>query len=140
MAALENRRMEALAQGLADGLALHAATKAAGYSRQTGESRRRAARADVQARVAEIARERRASAADLEPVIEQLIGLAAEAGKLGTAAGMTAARGLLSEAARLKLLLPPAPDPNRYVPPDLTTEQWVAKYAHLGAKFAEKRE
>jgi hypothetical protein len=127
MAALDDTRREALAQGLADGLALHAATKAAGYSRQTGESRRPAARADIQARVAEIASERRAAAAALEPVIDKLMDLAAEAGKLGTAAGMAAARGLLSEAARVKLLLPPAPDPNRYVPPDLTTEQWVAK-------------
>jgi hypothetical protein len=139
MTALENRRMEALAQGLADGLALHAATAAAGYSRQTGESQRRAARADVQHRLTEIAGERRAAAAALEPVIDKLMDLAAEAGKLGTAAGMAAARGLLSEAARVKLLLPPPPQAQRELPPQLTTEEWVAKYAHLGAKFAEQR-
>jgi hypothetical protein len=69
MPALEDKRREKLAQGLASGLPPHAATKRAGYSRQTGETMRRVARADVRARVEEIKRERLAAAADLKPVM-----------------------------------------------------------------------
>jgi len=106
MAAFENARMETLAQGLAAGLALHEATAAAGFSRQNGMSRRRAARADVTTRVAQIAAERIAKAADLVPVIDQLMTLAAKAETMTSAAALSAARGLLAEAVKVKAMLP----------------------------------
>ncbi|HEY5070529.1 MAG TPA: hypothetical protein VII63_00715 [Caulobacteraceae bacterium] len=134
MAAFENKRLEALAQALAKGLPVHAATRKAGYSRQCEVSRRRAARAEVVTRVGEIELERIAAAADLVPLIRQLTTLAAAAGKLGSAAGMVAARGLLAEAALHKRHLaasrPAATSVSGPVPPPvLTKEEWIAAFA-----------
>jgi len=133
MGAFENVRMEALAQALAKGLPLHAATKEAGFSRQNDVSKRRAARADVVARVAEIAAERIETAADVVPLIAQLTELATAAGKLGSAAGMTAARGLLVEAARLKGLLRRTVESHRVAAeprvPVLSRDEWLKAFS-----------
>jgi len=132
MGAFEDVRLEALAQALARGLPLHAATREAGYSRQTGMSRRRAGRYDVQTRVNEIKRERLDAAADPAPIIDLLMELGAAAGKLGTAAGMVAARGLLAEAARLKVKLVEEQGPATtysIVPPKLSKEEWLRAFA-----------
>jgi hypothetical protein len=54
-----------------------------------------------------------------------------KAGKLDSAAGYAATRGLLAEAARLKLLTAPRatpPRPPRSVAKPLTHAQWLARF------------
>jgi|GEM_PF-6652137 len=91
-------------------------------------------RADVIARIAELERDAAwGGSGNLKPVIDELMRLAEVAGELGSAAGMTAAGGLLCEAARLKGLLEgqsphaDAADPPRRV--RLSNDEWLAKFA-----------
>ena len=92
-------------------------------------SRRRAAREDVTRRVAEIGAEKIARAADLIPVIDQLMTLAAKANTMKSAAAMSAARGLLAEAVKVKAMLP-APAAAHQGPwlPTLTRAEWIATF------------
>ena len=130
MAMLQNPRLEALAQALARQLGVQAANLEAGYSRQYEYSRQRAARADVRARVAEIEAEQLREAADLVPIIDKLVELADVASKLESGVGMMAACRMLSEAARLKGLLPSFGDLyEEPLPPRLSKEEWIAAFA-----------
>ncbi len=130
MPALENVRLEALAQALARGLPLHAATAEAGFSRQNAMSKRRVQRPDVVKRVWEIEVERYEADADLRPLIAQLGDLADKSGELNTASAMVAARGLIADAAKLKGLLPKPAAKAEVLEPVLTTEEWIASTAH----------
>lgn len=131
MPTIQNPRLEALAQGLARGLGVQEATREAGYSRQYGVTRRRAEREDVLVRAAEIQRQMALDRRDLTQIIQMLTDLAAASRELRTAAAMTAAKSALAEAARLKGLLPHAPDAPIIRPPVLSDQQWAAKWAHL---------
>ncbi len=127
---LESERREKLAQALARGLGVEAANCEAGYAKQCGSSIERAARADVRARVAEIEAERLREAADLVPIIDKLVELADVASKLESGVGMMAACRMLSEAARLKGLLPSVEDLyEEPLPPRLSKEEWIAAFA-----------
>lgn len=137
MAAKGRSRGEAFAQALAGGASPGRAWAEAGYVGHGHRARRRAAHPSVTQRVAEIGREKTLAAKDLTPVIEEMMRLATTAGELNTVAGLTAARGLLAEAARLKGLLPEPPwVPEEQFPRELSHEEWMAKYAHLGARNA----
>ncbi|MBA3812295.1 MAG: hypothetical protein H0X27_11765, partial [Caulobacteraceae bacterium] len=138
MATMGKSRNEAFAQALAGGASPGRAWAEAGYVGHGHRARRRAADPAVKRRVAEIGREKTLAAKDLMPVIEEMMRLVKEASKLDTAAGLTAARGLLAEAARLKGLLPEPPwAPEEPPRRRLTTEEWVAKYAPPGTRRAE---
>ncbi len=129
MAALVHRRLELFAQGLARRLAHTQAARDAGYGHSPRASKLRARRPDVVARVAVLTEQAAGGGGrDLGSLIDELIAMAKEARKLNTAAGFTAARGLIGEAARLKGLLPhedPAPAPYK---PRMTTEEWIRKF------------
>jgi len=117
MPALEDARMETLSQGAG-----------AGVAEAPADGRGEVVAPDRNDAAAEIKREELIAAADLAPVIAQLMDLAAQARDLGTPAAMNAARGLLVEAARLKGLLAeqcPEARPQRPLPPQLTKEEWV---------------
>jgi hypothetical protein len=117
MPEFEEARLEALAQ-----------ETGAGIAEAPGDPRGEVVAPDRDDAEAEIGREQLLAAADLAPVIAQLMDLATQAGDLGTAAGMNAARGLLIEAARLKGLLAeqfPESRPGPILPPQLTKEEWV---------------
>ena len=132
MAALEDERREAFARNLADDMPAWRAWAAAGYAAKGGRGRIVAQRKDVKARVAELVRARKwGGSSDLGPVIDECMRLAQVAGGMDSAAAMVAARGFLVEAARLKGLLG-APAPAACAPeprPELTDEEWLARYA-----------
>ena len=131
MAALSNPKREAFAEALARGHPVLRAWEKAGFAYHATRARRRMAAPDMVARVAEIRRERDGDGpADLIPVINRCMILAEAAGKIGSAAGMAAARGLLAEAARLKRLLPPAPLSESWPEdrPELSDDEWLDKY------------
>ena len=76
--------------------------------------------------------------AELAEVFHELMRLAAlAAGKEDSAASLSLAKGLLTEAGRLRSRLPPGvgaaapvePVPARILPPVLTTEQWIEAFA-----------
>jgi hypothetical protein len=115
--AFEDTRLEALAQ-----------ETGAEIAEAAGERRGEVVAPDGNDAPAEGGREQLLAAADLTPVIAQLMDLAREAQDLGTAAAMSAARGLLIEAARLKGLLAeqcPQATSGRLREPQLTKEEWV---------------
>jgi hypothetical protein len=140
MPALEDKRLEALAQALARGEAVHAATREAGYSRQTGISRRRAELPVVSMRIEEIEREKWEASIDLTPVIDKLMFLVDQAGKQGTAAALVAARGLLADVASLKArraaeaAAATGPFQAVQLPPILTKEEWLKAFAPNGGQ------
>ena len=129
MAVLYDVRREALAQGLACGMSKSAAARAAGYVKHSGHVGRLCTCASIVARVAHIVEETpRGGSSDLAPVINELMRLAALGGTLGTAAGLTAAKQLLVEAARLKERLPL---PEMVLEPEMSREEWIATYARV---------
>lgn len=134
MPPLANGRHEAYARARAAGLVPRAAFLEAGYHDRARNVQRIASRREVVKRIAELQRDAAwGGSGDLKPVIDELMRLALAAGKLRSGAGMTAAKGLLSEAARLKGLLEARPDradpadPPRRV--QLSNDEWLAKYA-----------
>jgi hypothetical protein len=135
---LDNRRWETLAQRLAGDVPFRQASKQAGYGHRWKErALKRTKRADVVARVAEIRRAKALEAADLTPMIDALMAAAKDAQDMTekTPATLTAIRGLLVEAARLKGLAPP-PLPAQPAQPRrrMTDEEWMETFApKLGA-------
>jgi hypothetical protein len=132
--ASQAEKREALAQLLAENVPPGPASKQAGYAHCWKDpAQARANRADTVTRVAEIRRAKAHAATDLTPMIDAL--MAAASGKDAdelkkTAAGLTAIRGLLVEAARLKGLAPPAP----HLQPSqsrtrMTDEEWMEAFA-----------
>ena len=130
---LDDKRREALAQLLAEDVPFRQASKQAGYVHcWKGRALKRTKRPDVVARVAEIRRAKAVEVADLTPMINALMAAAESATDelKQTPAGLTAIRGLLVEAARLKGLAPPAPplelpQPRRR----MTDEEWMETFA-----------
>jgi len=134
MPPLVNQGHEAFARARAAGLTPRAAFLEAGYRDPARNVRRIASRPEVEKRIVELERDAAwGGSGNLKPVIDELMRLAQVAGKLRSAAGMTAARGLLGEAARLKGLLDAqshradVADPPRRV--RLSNDEWLAKYA-----------
>lgn len=83
------------------------------------------------ARVAEIRRAKALEGADLTPMIDALMAAAKDAqdNKEQTPATLTAIRGLLVEAARLKGLAPPPPAQPPQPRRRMTDEEWMATFA-----------
>ena len=130
---LDNRRWETLAQRLAEDVPFRQASKQAGYVHRWKErALKRTKRADVVARVAEIHRAKALEAADLTPMIDALMATAKQAREEGkkSPAALTAIRGLLVEAARLRGLAPPPPPLQARQPRTrMTDEEWMATFA-----------
>ena len=130
MPAFRRGKLEPFAQAFAETLTPKEASMKACYARTAG-SFRRAERPDMIARVAEIRREAARAAEDLLPVINRLMVAADKAEALDSAAGYAAMRGLLVEAARLKILIadraPRVFEP-KALPRPLTTEEWLMKF------------
>lgn len=132
---LDNERREKLAQALARGESEKAACRTAGYKANWKKRiMERTRRSEITERVDEILQEVAAAVRDLGPVIEALMKAAEEAGQLKTAAGFTAARALLAEAAQLKAALP-EPDfeeeeeeEEEENEPPLDREAWLARF------------
>ncbi len=126
MTALANPRLECFARALAGGAAPKAAALSAGYVAESDSAKARAARPPVLARVRELEVEAANEGRDLRPVITRLMTLATTASELGTVAGMVAAHGLLTEAAKLKGMLPPPPRPRIR---SMGNAEWMATFA-----------
>ena len=127
---MRNAGHEAFAQALARGATPREASEKVGYAAHARQAPRVAARADVIKRTAQIRQELAwGGSGDLKPVIDEMMRLAKEAGKLKTAAGMIAAKGFLVEAARLKGLLPAAQEEFEPHEPTLSEEAWLARFA-----------
>jgi hypothetical protein len=129
-----NVRQEAFAQAFAKGLRREDAYHLAGFTGHGDASSKIQKIPKVADRVAELtAMNLWGGSADLAPVINELMRLAKEAGELKTAAGMNAAKGLLSEAAKLKLQLPAQAlkqrDWSDVIPPRMSEEEWIRTYA-----------
>ncbi len=134
MPVLANSRHEVFARARAAGLTRRAAFAETGYHDRGRNIQRIDSRPEVADRIVELERDAAwGGSGNLKPVIDDLMRLAQAAGELGSAAGMTAARGLLCEAARLKGLLEAqsclatVADPPRRVP--LSDDEWLAKFA-----------
>jgi hypothetical protein len=132
MAALVNRRHEAFARARAAGAGDFEAYVKAGYEKSSRHWTRIAARADVNARTAEIAQENQwGGSRSLGPVINEMMRLAALCGQKDTPAAMAQARAFLVEAARLKELLPH--EPAGPVERELTPAEWTER--HGGGRY-----
>lgn len=140
MPILFDPRHEAFAQALARGLSALGASREARYSRHERpyRARERAAWPKIVERIAEITMARVwGGDADLAKVFHELMRLVDAAEKKDSAAGLAIAKGLLTEAGRLRSRLPPGvgaappvePVPARILPPVLTTEQWIEAFA-----------
>jgi len=129
----DEEKLEALAQLLAEDVPFRQASKRAGYVHYwKGQALERTKRPGVVARVSEIRRAKALEAVDLTPMIKALMDAAESANDQlkQTPAGLTAIRGLLVEAARLKGLAPPppplqTPQPRRR----MTDEEWMETFA-----------
>jgi hypothetical protein len=129
---LDDEKREALAQLLARDVPFRQASKQAGYVHcWKSRALARTKRADVAQRVAEIRRARALEATDLTPMIDALMAAAekAQAELEKTPAGLTAIRGLLVEAARLKGLAPPPPLQAPQPRVRMTDEEWMETFA-----------
>ena len=124
MATLKKAGHEAFAQALAKDIEPKKAYAEAGYR----GDRRLARDPRVVNRVAEILQKKAWSGSrDLGVVIDALKDAFEKAVALGSAAGMVAARGLMNELVRVKLMLPRSDDiPTRYKP--LSDEEWTKLY------------
>ena len=125
MAVLEKDRREAYAQARAAGASVNKAYVQAGYVLGHGNGWRVERNEVVMARVAEIQTKAISETRNLEPLINRMVQLSAEAAALKSAAGIREAKDLLVEAARLKGLLPAPVTPPM---PRMSREEWLAKY------------
>ena len=138
MPILDDPQYEALARGLARNLSVRRASLEAGFADlRPCRTTRRVERADVKVRVAELKAEITWGGAEpLRAIYERAMALADRAGGLDSGAALAAAKGLFAEAARAvreagvfgaeggRLQAPRGP-----VPPDMTTEEWLAAFA-----------
>lgn len=124
--------LEHFARGVVRGVEPKQASREAGYSKSRCNKGRVEDRLKTEAylKMEQKVREEDArTLTEVEPIIHKLIEAAAKAGSLDSAAGYSAMRGLLAEAARLQLrvdislLLPPSPPE-----PEMTREEWLAEY------------
>lgn len=130
-----NARREVLAQQVAAGVSKTEALKEAGYSPSPGNSAL-FRRDDVMARVEEL-REVAAWGAGADPVNQKLAALARQSAELGSAVGLLGAGKLVIETAKRRDRLEagasadacePEPAPAFTPPPQLSVDQWIAKY------------
>lgn len=128
MGALKHPKYEAFARALAKGQDVMEAYATADYERPNRPMALRMARQKkISARVEELRREAAwGGSRDLSVVINALMKLGSE-GEATTAAMVAAKRSCLVEAAKLKAQLP-VPQPVFTPPPQLTKEEWIAKY------------
>ena len=135
---LTDPRHEALAQALARDDNVSAAGRTAGFGKNAAYAWRLSRSPKIIDRVAELVQTAPwGGSSDLVPVINEMAKRGIEAGKLGTAAGMIAARQLLAEAARLKQLLP-VPE-EAYPPPrrrQMSTREWVETFCPPGTNLS----
>lgn len=128
MAALKNPKHEAFAQELAKDLAPRAAYAAVGYA-SGWRAGPLAESEEVKERVAEILDHKAwGGSRDLGGLIDELRDAFRAAVSLGSAAGMVAARGLATEAARLKQMLPREEETNFARRPTLSEAEWILLY------------
>ncbi len=133
MTSLKNARYEAYARARVRGLDPKRAYYAAGYSGEGRNYGRVEQTPKVIARIEELRGENLWSECeDLGPLIDELGRLVKAAGRLDSAASLVAARGLIAEAARLKILQAdralaqiPAIETLR---PEMSREEWMATY------------
>ena len=140
LAALMNPKHEALAQGLAAGLSNTEALEAAGYV-AGGDNWKLCARDDVTSRMGEL-REAASWGAGPDAASQKLAELARRSADLGSAVGLLGAGKLVVEIAKRRDRLEaakaepetppeaPAPEPTpAFIPlPQLSVEEWKAKY------------
>ena len=127
---LDDERREKLAEALARGESEKAACKTAGYKANWKKRiMERTRRSEIAERVEEIRQQIAETVRDIGPVIEALMKAAEDAAQLKTAAGFTATRALLAEAAQLKTALP-EPDfgEQEENEPPLDHDAWIARY------------
>jgi phage terminase small subunit len=98
---LPNPRHEAFAQARADGQTQRAAAVTAGYSRKSSIGSVLTKNKTIIDRIGAIQRAKEATS--LETMIQTLMKYADTASKAGSGAGMAAARGLIAEAAKLRM-------------------------------------
>jgi len=125
---------EALAKGKAHGLDKHTAAREAGYLKGShGFIEQMWERKDMLARVKAIkATTAAAEATSIEAMIRTLMNYADTASKAGSGAGMAAARGLIAEAAKLRMATTKtapvpalrAPAPDDWAPRPYTEADW----------------
>jgi hypothetical protein len=140
MPALTDPRREAFAWGLAEGLAPLHVYRQCGFKaksrNQAATARNMAARASIVARVDEIRQAMNwAATADIAKVINELAWLVRKARTLESAAALVAAKGMLSEVAKLKGKLGDAgAEPVDTTPPapPMSRAEWIATYAPKG--------
>jgi len=130
MPILFHTRHEAFAVAHAQGACRVDAYRAAGYKGGPKNAPKIAKLPRVAARVAEL-RGQWGDSVDLAPVIDAMVRLALTA-DVSTAAGLNAARGLLAEAAKLKMKMAEqgyGEDEYEDIPPRVSQEEWVRRYA-----------
>ena len=131
---LEKERHERFARARAEGLGRTAAYRAAGYAADRSQASKLGRRPEVAARIAEL-RERDPDLASPGAIVARLLRLADRCGALETAASFKEARLALVEANRLQMDLDAwAAQAPRVLPPELTEEEWVAKYGSAPAQ------
>lgn len=152
MPRLKNIRHELFARERARGVGQMDAYRAVGYTGKTASCARGVARGrGVAARIAELLDDALWSDADdLRPLIDELGRLSVRARAIQSPAGLVAARGLIAEAARLKMLTADRFGTDRFgadgfgadsprggrpvrisvadLPPELDSAAWAAKY------------
>ncbi len=132
MPKLTNPRHEEFARLRVEGFSRRKAGLLAGF-KSTGTGSWLGKKEDVLARIVALTDEIYwGETSDLAPVINELMRLARDAGGIGSAAGMVAARGLLAEAAKLKGRLgEPITGERSAAPrnPPLSNADWLAKHA-----------
>jgi phage terminase small subunit len=128
MARATLEQQDKFADELAAGLPICRAAENAGYKPKSEAAHNLAKEPEFMAKVEKRRRARTPAAnPDLEPIIERLLAAADKAGAMGSAAAMRATCELLTEAARLKQLLPP--EETAPANHEMTREEWLAAFA-----------
>lgn len=133
MSQLENPRHEAFAQARARNVARGLAYAQAGFNSPARNAHRLAKNAKINERITEIREDLPwGGSSDLAPVIRLLADAAKRAVLQDTPAAFVAARGLLSEVAKLKIVMGDAHAPRHEstskVEP-MSNAEWLAMYA-----------
>lgn len=134
MPMLKNIRHELFCRARVRGVGQMDAYRAVGYTGKNDSNARRIARsAPVEARIKELLDDALWSDADdLRPLIDELGRLSARARSMATPAALVAARGLIAEAARLKILNAERAlvDGSAFadLPRELSPEEWLARH------------